>query len=105
MYETTKERIKFYKSRTWKRKRDEILKRDCYECQECKKEGKVSIDLNRFGQGTKHKYLDVDHIEELQKRPELALVDSNLVTLCIKCHNKKHDRYQKKNKKWNDEKW
>ena len=109
MYDTVKERIRFYKSPPWRRKREEILKRDNYECQECKKQGKVSIDYNRFKVDTshqrKHKYLDVDHIEELQDRPDLALADSNLITLCIKCHNKKHDRYQKKVKQWNDERW
>ena len=32
----------FYNSRTWRKKRLEILERDNFECQMCKDEGKVS---------------------------------------------------------------
>lgn len=32
----------------------------------------------------------VHHIKHLDEHPELALVDSNLISLCADCHNKAH---------------
>lgn len=69
---------KFYKSREWKHKRKDILKRDNYECQRCKREGGYS------------KATTVHHKEHLDKRPDLALVDENLESLCGACHNIEH---------------
>lgn len=69
---------KFYKSREWCRKRRQILKRDNYECQKCKSEGRY------------HKAETVHHISHLRDNPELALVDSNLISLCFECHNEVH---------------
>lgn len=43
------------------------------------KEGKVTTED-----------LEVDHIEELQDRPDLKLDPDNLRTLCKACHNKRH---------------
>lgn len=85
----------FYLSQLWKNKRLEILKRDNYECQWCKEEGKVT--------SYSHTILEIDHIKELEEYPELALENSNLRTLCKSCHNKRHERFQfakptKKNK-------
>lgn len=71
---------KFYTSRTWRRKRKEILIRDNFECQMCKSEGKYS------------KAQCVHHIKELEDHPELALVDENLISLCFRCHNTVHDK-------------
>ena len=68
----------FYKSTDWKRKRKEILQRDNYECQRCKSKGKY------------HRAETVHHIKHLKDFPELALVDSNLVSLCHICHNEEH---------------
>ncbi|WP_430534459.1 HNH endonuclease [Listeria rocourtiae] len=90
------ERIAFYKSKEWRNVREQVLKRDNFECQECKRQGRVSTD----------KRLDVDHILELEYYPELALVLDNLETLDFECHNKKHNRFIKKENKWkNDEQW
>lgn len=69
---------KFYKSTVWRHKRQEILKRDNFECQRCKREGKFS------------KAEVVHHIKHLRKFPELALTDENLESLCAACHNKEH---------------
>lgn len=78
-----------------------ILERDNYECQWCKRDGKVTSHLDSV--------LEVDHIKELKDYPELALDESNLRTLCKDCHNKRHERFnyreKKKNIKWNDEFW
>ena len=67
-----------YKSGKWKRKRRSILKRDKYLCRECKKYGR-----RRDAQ-------TVHHIKTVELFPELAFVDSNLISLCNACHNKAH---------------
>ena len=78
-----------------------ILERDNYECQWCKRDGKVTSKADSV--------LEVDHIKELKDYPELALDETNLRTLCKDCHNKRHERFnyreKKKNIKWNDEFW
>ena len=90
--------IRFYQSSVWQKKKEEIWKRDNYECQECKKEGLVTTEKN-----TK---LDVHHIKELKDYPELALVNDNLLTVCVKHHNILDDKIHKKNPELiNEEKW
>lgn len=69
---------KFYKSGAWKRKRKQVLERDNWECQKCKERGGYS------------KATTVHHIKHLTDRPDLALTDSNLVSLCSACHNEEH---------------
>lgn len=68
----------FYHSRQWIRKRNHILRRDNYQCQECRK----------YGRMREASY--VHHIQHLEDRPDLALVDSNLESVCLACHNKLH---------------
>ncbi|GLO64740.1 MULTISPECIES: HNH endonuclease [Bacteria] len=103
-YRTKEQQKKFYRSSEWIATRQRILERDNYECQECKRQGRVYTDKH---DPDKHKRLDVDHIKELEDYPELALDDDNLETLCVRCHNKKHNRFkhQYKKPKWNDEWW
>lgn len=81
----------------------EILKRDNYECQECKKEGKVTLKEH-------DKKLDVHHIKEIEQYPELTYVKSNLVTACVHHHNildNKNPYNNKPHKKKfvNEERW
>lgn len=71
---------KFYKEKEWIRLSKRILERDGYECQECKKEGKLTIKQHK-------KKLDIHHIKELETNPELAYTESNLLTVCVKHHN------------------
>ncbi|MES1047227.1 HNH endonuclease [Heyndrickxia oleronia] len=112
-YKSRDQKRKFYDGKEWKHKRKEIKERDNYECQECKRQGKVSIDTNEYSKRAKRKKIQlvVDHIKELEDYPELALEDDNLETLCVNCHNKKHGRYFRngficKENKWaHDEKW
>lgn len=68
----------FESSARWKAKRASILRRDKYMCQECRRYGKA-VEATV-----------VHHIKPFEDYPELALVDSNLVSLCSACHNKKH---------------
>lgn len=72
------DRDKFYKNPKWISKREKILKRDDYLCRNCK----------RFGRIVSAK--TVHHIKHLDEYPELALTDSNLISLCSNCHNKAH---------------
>jgi 5-methylcytosine-specific restriction enzyme A len=103
-YKTKEQKRKFYKSGDWQAIRKEVLERDNYECQNCKRQGIVYTDNH---DPDKHKRLDVDHIKEIYTHPELALDIDNLEVLCVKCHNKKHDRFRfkKKQNKWDDECW
>ena len=113
-FETEEQRLKFYTSYRWKKLRKEVSARDNYECQECKREGKVFINHGGMNKrGTRKKItLIVHHIKELKDYPELAEDMDNLETVCVNCHNKMHDRYYrwvhwepKKNKWHEDEKW
>ena len=70
----------FYKNNKWVVKREKILKRDGYECQNCRryfrsKEAKV-----------------VHHIYFYEDYAELGLMNWNLISLCNECHNKMHNR-------------
>ncbi|OMF70501.1 HNH endonuclease [Paenibacillus glucanolyticus] len=70
-----RDRKRFYRSSNWLKLRQEVLKRDHFECIECaKKEGTVTT--------TEDATLEVDHIEEIKTRPDLALDIDNLRTLC-----------------------
>ena len=81
-----------------------ILKRDNYECQECKREGKLTIKEHG-------KKLDIHHIKEIEQYPELTYVESNLLTVCVHHHNildnKNQFNIQKRNKNKfiNEERW
>lgn len=103
-----RERRSFYNSIEWRRKRDAIKERDHYECQACKRQGKVGIDVYEANRnGRKKIKLVVHHIKELEDNPELKLDDDNLETLCVECHNKIHDRdfSNRKNKNQKKQKW
>jgi 5-methylcytosine-specific restriction protein A len=88
---------KFYLSAAWLHKRNEILERDNHECQKCKSKGKFSVAEC------------VHHIKHLKDRPDLALADGNLISLCGTCHNEEHPEKlhsnDKKPKYVNEERW
>ena len=86
----------FYRSAAWLRKRAEILERDNNECQRCKRRGRY------------HRAECVHHKLHLDKRPDLALDDGNLESLCLSCHDEEHPEKLRKNspKKFiNVERW
>lgn len=90
--------IRFYQSGVWQRKKREIWIRDNYECQECKKEGKVTLK--------EHTKLDIHHKKELKQYPELALDNGNLETVCVRHHNILDNKCVKKKKEFdNEERW
>lgn len=77
-----------YNSIRWKKKRKQILRRDGYVCQGCK----------RFGKQTEA--VTVHHIKHADEYPELAFEDDNLVSLCNACHNKQHPEKANNRKKY-----
>ena len=88
---TPADRDRFYWSRDWFYKREEIKARDNHECQVCKSEGKVTL-----------KELIVHHIKPLEFYPDSKLDDDNLITVCQACHNRIHfERVVR----WDDEWW
>lgn len=68
----------FYHTARWRQTRERALRRDRYQCQECKRYGRVR-------QAT-----TVHHIIFLEDCPEKAYDLTNLVSLCATCHNRKH---------------
>lgn len=48
----------------------------------------MCMECKRYGRAREAKV--VHHIKHVDEYPELAYVDSNLVSLCVACHNKMH---------------
>ena len=94
---------KFYKSKLWIRKKEEVLDKFHHECLWCKESGRISIAV------------EVHHIQFVKKYPELALNEfytykghryRNLVPLCHDCHDRAHERMKyRKHKQFNEERW
>ena len=70
----------FYSSARWKKKRENVLMRDNYLCQECRRYGKTNPAQT------------VHHSIPLEQRPDLKLDSKNLISLCYRCHELMHDR-------------
>lgn len=92
---------KFYLSKEWKKKRIEVLKMDKYECQNCKKKGRLT------------KANTVHHLFYRKKYPAYELetfvihegkYKRNLISLCHECHEEEHD-YRRKKKPITEERW
>lgn len=77
---------KFYNGYEWRKKREQIKKRDGGLCQECLRSGRTATGRV------------VDHIKPIKDNYELRLDDSNLETLCDVCHNKKTAKENKERK-------
>lgn len=70
----------FYGTTKWKRKRERVLRRDEYLCQESKRYGKTEPATT------------VHHIYPKEQYPELQLEAWNLLSLSDRQHNAMHDR-------------
>ena len=75
-----KQTKEIYKTNKWKKKRERILRRDGYKCQEAK----------RFG--TYEEATTVHHIYPVEEYPELASKDWNLISVSGKRHGTFHDK-------------
>ena len=73
------ERQSIYARFAWKELAKAVLKRDKYTCQSCK-----------YYRKDNRKKLMVHHIKRWSKYPELRFEPNNLITLCEKCHKKRH---------------
>lgn len=105
--ERTGEMWRFYKGKEWTVLKEQVLKDQHYECQRCLREGRLTAADT------------VHHVNEVKKRPDLALTYKykdkdgneviNLEALCKPCHNKEHNRFYggsiKIKKQLNEEKW
>jgi 5-methylcytosine-specific restriction protein A len=69
---------KFYKSEAWRRTRLQALTRDHGLCQHCLKEQRVTLAVT------------VHHVVEIRRDWSKRLTLSNLLSLCLACHNKTH---------------
>ena len=70
----------FYKNKKWLHKREHILRRDGYKCQEAK----------QYGQH--EEATTVHHIYPREEYPELSYTDWNLISVSDKRHDTFHDR-------------
>lgn len=70
----------FYSTARWQKKRLAILKRDGYQCLNCK----------RFGRLTDASM--VHHCIPFEECPQYKLSSFNLISLCNKCHEQMHVR-------------
>ena len=71
----------FYNSGEWKLLKDKKMQDEQYRCEDCHKLA-----------------MEVHHIVPIQTIEgwELRLDYDNLAALCIQCHNKRHNRFQRK---------
>ena len=109
---TDKEAKAFYNSSAWKQKRLQILNRDHYECQDCRRRIRDAVAAGTVLTGRDRKIWraeEVHHIQELKEHPELGLEDDNLISLCVQCHNLRHGRvprrFKRKKKLASKEMW
>ncbi|MCC2385425.1 alpha/beta hydrolase [Bacillus thuringiensis serovar pirenaica] len=102
-YKTKQQKRKFYDSGDGNSIREQVKKRDNYEYQECKRNGRIRFDTNEYSESAQRKKIQlvVHHIKEL------ALDIDNFETICVDRHNKEHGRiFKKKINKWEHyEKW
>ena len=98
-----KQKKKFYHSSAWEEKRADILRRDHYECQECRRRiAKANHDgiLLPANERRINRASLVHHIVHLEDAPELGLDDDNLEAVCMDCHNRLHGRTTEHWAKW-----
>ena len=97
---------RFYKSKEWIELKQSVLKENHYECEECKKRGKITrYDID--DEGKKTLLSTVHHVQFVRKHPELAMSRIytyhgkkyvNLIPVCKACHNKLHPEKNKSRK-------
>lgn len=80
----TKTRQSGYENPLWKSKREEIFKRDNYTCQDC---GATGVELH------------CHHKRYFRGKELWETENSYLVTLCVSCHSKRHNRNLSRNLK------
>lgn len=77
IYKQRSENDRFRWTKAWKNKREEIKERDKNLCQVC-----IRNIYQLSGYIYTYDKLEVHHAEKIKDNPELALENSNLITLC-----------------------
>lgn len=105
---------KFYQSAEWVKTAGKVAKLDNYECQRCKREGRVTT-RGMLGPEGKPLQMSAHHKKEVKHHPQLALsifykdgdgkLRRNIEYLCETCHNKTHHKFEKKAKGFVNEEW
>lgn len=110
---------RFYKTPEWKKLKQQVLIDNHYECRICRNRG-VITRYDEGQDGSRTLLSTVHHINEVRKRPDLALTRyytdhegvsrENLIPICKNCHNDIHHRtfhgaWKKKAGFANDERW
>ena len=67
-----------YRSRRWRNFRQSVMARDEFQCQECKRYGRIKQAQT------------VHHIEHAEDAPERFYDMSNCISVCNDCHNRLH---------------
>ena len=75
--------IKFYKGKYWRTRREYILRRDNYLCQECKRNNKLTEGNVVDHIKPRHSFSNREKVDGLPEN------EDNLETLCRSCHNSK----------------
>ena len=76
-----------YRGNDWDTLRKEIYERDNYICQDCKIK---CVGKRDFTKENSHRIIQCHHIENYKKGQNNN--KSNLITLCLKCHLKRHKK-------------
>lgn len=79
----------WYQRPEWKALRLPVLKRDGFECQECKRNGRFTILWEHAEQDDIEHRAHIDHIVPFNGNWNLFLDMDNLEALCHRCHSKK----------------
>lgn len=109
---------RFYKSKQWKKLKRQVLEDNHYECEVCKKAGRVKR-FDRTKDGELRLLSTVHHVQHVRDHPELALSRIyksgdreyiNLIPVCKACHNALHPeknakKESKTEKYMNIERW
>lgn len=75
----------FYNSVRWKTLRKSVLARDRYLCRNCRRYMPIPKAASI-----------VHHCFPLEDYPQYAFAGWNLISLCVPCHDKMHDRITNK---------
>lgn len=71
----------------WDTIRQGVYKRDDFKCRDC---GTDCISRRDLTKANSHKLIQCHHIQDYKSKADNAL--QNLITLCVICHMKRHER-------------
>ena len=75
----------FYRTKQWQSVRDFVMSRDARLCQDCLKEGRITMAV-------------IPITKDNIKDPEITLNPDNLISLCRECHKLRHGAHERRYK-------